>query len=359
MAAPIRRSRHSVGDRPSLIARLISEPQSFALLQAVALAERLVPDAVPVGEGFDPRREAVRLLGVLGQGFPASDVAAWTPGTEGERPGLVSAFLSLGGAAGPLPPPLAELAHDRARRGDPAIRDFLGLFNHRLLSLFVRVKRLHRPALQPGRPGDGPFAALVWALLGLRTPGLRTSLARRPRARLGGYQMALLDCVGLLNQRPVSLHALERLLAHTFDLPVRGTPFVGRWLRLDSDQQTVLGRMGRNIALGQGAMLGRRVWDQGAAVRLDVGPMPLSRLAALLPGSSGHGALRVLLGFALSGGADVEVRLHVPADQVPVSRLSATQPRRAARLGWTSWLSTRPRAEPGVVSLWLTDLPLS
>ena len=327
------------------------EPQRFALLQAVRLAEYARPQAAPVGTGPDTAREAVRLRGSLSHGFPASDVADWQAGEDEAPPVLLSAFLSLAGAFGPLPPPLTELALERSRRGDPGIRDFLDVFNHRLLSLFVRAKRAHRPAQQPGRPEDTDFAKLMWALLGLGTPGLRQSLGRRPRARLHGHERALLECAGMLNQRPLSLHAVERTLAHALGVPVRGISHIGRWLPLEPEQHSVLGRLGRNTALGQGAVLGRRVWDQGAGIRLEMGPLSLNRLIRLLPGTETHRALRTLLGYALGGTIAVDVRLTVPPGQVPPLRLWTSNPRRAPRLGWTSWLTTRPRKEPGVVNL--------
>ena len=347
MAPPVRR-----GAGP-LIERLRRQPQRFTLLQAVRLAELAVPGSAPVGQGFDPRHEAVRLRGSLSQAFPASDVAAWHQGEEGEIPVLESAFLSLGGAFGPLPPPLSELGLDRLRRGDSGIRDFLDVFNHRLLSLFVRAKRAHRPVLQPGRPEDTGFAKLIWALLGLGTPGLRTTRSRAPRSRLSGLERTLLACAGLLNQRPVSSHAIERALAYTLDVPVTVVPFVGRWLALETSQTTCLGRLGRNHALGQDAVLGGKVWDQSAALRVELGPMSLRQMVRLLPGSRGHATLVALLGFALGGAFQVEVTLSLPRKQVPLSRLWSHNTARMPRLGWTSWLTTRPRQTPGQVTLQL------
>lgn len=346
MAAPVRRRDRAV------IERLRAEPQRFALLQAVRLAELDRPRATPLGQGFDPRQEAVRLRGTLSQSFPAADVETWRD-AEGQAgvPELVSAFLSLGGAFGPLPPPYSEMGLERLRRGDAGIRDFLDVFNHRLLSLFVRAKRAHRPALQPGRPEDTAFATLLWAVLGLGTPGLRH--VRRPgrATRLPGMDHVLLSCAGLLNQRPVSAHAIERTLAYALAMPVRAVPFIGRWTSLDQEQTTVLGPWGRNASLGGDAVLGRRVWDQSAAIRLDLGPMTLRQMVPLLPGSKRHALLREILGFALGGHTDAEVRMILPPKQVPVSRLWAKTPARLPRLGWTSWLTTRPRKEAGEVTL--------
>lgn len=347
MAASFRRSRRS------LIDRLRSDPQHFALLQAVRLAELAKPGAVAVGDGFDPRREAIRLRGSLSQSFPASDIAAWRDGADGQPPSVESAFLGLGGAFGPLPAPLSELARERLRHGDSGIRDFLDVFNHRLLSLFIRAKRAHRPALQGGRPEETGFADLLWALLGLATPGTRRAISRDERPRLSNQERTLLACTGLLNQRPVSAHAVERVLTHALDVPVTVVPFVGRWLMLDRNQTTVLGRGGRNTALGRTALLGAKVWDQTAAIRVEIHPQTLSRMLLLLPGSPQHGTLTALLAFALGGSVEVEARLTLPPAQVPGSVLTTRDPARQPRLGWTSWLTTRPRVGEGVVGLHL------
>ena len=244
-----------------------------------------------------------------------------------------------------------ELGLERLRRGDAGIRDFLDVFNHRLLSLFVRAKRAHRPALQPGRPEDTGFATLLWALLGLGTPGLRRGRPPRTAARLPGLDHILLACAGLLNQRPVSAHAIERTLAYALGTPVRLTPFVGRWVRLDDGQATVLGPLGRNATLGGDAVLGRRVWDQSAAIRLELGPMTLRQMVPLLPGSKRHARLREILDFTLGGQVEAEVRMVLPPKQVPLSRLWAKAPARMPRLGWTSWLTTRSRQTAGEVTL--------
>lgn len=337
--------------RPSLIRLLLQETYRFDFHQAVRVLEAGVPEAVPVGQGDDPRREVLRFRGAVATQFPASDLAAlrYDPAT-GELPELEVNFLGLAGAFGPLPAPLTELVLQRLRDQDTSPRDFLDMFNHRLISLAARIRRAHRPALQPGRPEDGPFALLLFALLGLRGDGLRRRLGRGGGQRMLGVDAGLPFHAGLLNQRPTSLHAVERLLSSHFGLEVRGTPLVGRWLRLDDDQVTVLGRGGRNRRLGRGAVLGRRSWDQAAAIRLAPEPVPLATFRAFLPGGRRHAELAVLVGYALGAAADVFLRLTLPPPEVPPSRPSR-HAGMAPQLGWTSFLTTRRRSEPGVVTV--------
>lgn len=341
-------------DRPSrssLIRRLRQETHRFDFHQAVRVLEAAVPEAAPVGEGADPRREVVRFRGSVAAGFPASDLGGlrFDP-ADGEAPELEVNFLSLGGAFGPLPPPLTELVQDRLRAHDTAPRDFLDLFNHRLISLAARIRRAHRPALQSGRTEDGPFAAILFALLGLRTPGLRTVQGRGGANRMLGLDAGLPYHAGLLNQRPTSLHALERLLTSHFGMEIRGTPLVGGWLRLDADQVTALGRNGRNQRLGQGAVLGSRVWDQAAAIRLDPAPLSFADFRTFLPGGRNHAEVRTMVGYSLGTSVDVSLRLTLPAIEVPRTRLSR-RPDMGSQLGWTSFLTTRLRTEPGVVTV--------
>src|SRR5215831_1286690 len=249
------------GVRP-LIDLLTNEPHRFDSRQAVRILELVAPHRVPLGLQGDPSEEAVALHSSLSTGFPASDIDRIDIPSEpsGERPILTVNFLGLGGMGGPLPAQFTELVATRARRGDTASRDFLDIFNHRLVSLMMRCWRLFRPALQGKTPEDTSLALYLFALLGLATEGMRYTRGRHPRNRLDGLDRSLLGLAGLLNQRPISLHAVERALAAHLDLPVRVVPLQGTWLLLELEQRTAIGCSGRNQALGTSAVLGGRAW---------------------------------------------------------------------------------------------------
>lgn len=347
MASTLRRNARA------LIDVLGTEPQRFQVLQAVRLLERLRPRGAPTGQGNHAADEAVRFHSRIDAVFPASDIDGLDLGGLPDHPADMSVnFMGLAGAFGPLPVPITERAVARARAGDAAPGEFLDIFNHRLVSLFCRAHRAARVALQPGAPPDGQTAAVLFSILGLGTDGLRRSLPPVSRDRTQGADRSLLAPAGLLARRPCSLHAVERLAAHHLELPVRGAPLQGRWLALDPDQRTTIGHSGCNQALGDGAALGSRVWHQQAAIRLDLGPMPLARALPLLPDGAAHRSLRSVLGLALGGAIDVGVRLIVTAEDVPMARLGV---REGSRLGWTSWLGARPRAEPGIIPLRLAS----
>src|SRR5690349_13487645 len=105
---------------------LAGEAYRFDVRQAVRLLEQAAQqkargrhpgqaEPVPLGAGSDPRHEAVRLRGSLTSRFAPSDIEALTPGGPDEPPTLTVTFFGLGGAAGPLPPPLTARVVARNR----------------------------------------------------------------------------------------------------------------------------------------------------------------------------------------------------------------------------------------------------
>lgn len=334
-------------DRP-VAEQLFAEGYRFDFFQAVHLLERLLPRAVRVGETNGARPEPVRFRSSLMAGFPASEIDRLELGARpGDPPEMTVNFMGLAGGFGPLPPPLSEQVLGRARRGDTAGRDFLDIFNHRLVSLFYRARAKHRLSLARDTPADSNFALYLFALIGLATPALQ--------GRLPFPDRALLHYAGLLAQAPRSLHGLERLLADYFGVPVHGVPLEGRWLAIDETEQTRLGATGRNNRLGEGAVLGRRAWDQQGGIGLVLGPLPYARFREFLPDGNAHFRLRGLVDFYVEEPLEPEYRLVLLAEEVPGTRLGR---KRGAKLGWTSFLTTRRRAAPGEVRLTRGGSPL-
>lgn len=328
--------------------RLAREPYRFDIRQAVHLLERALPDATPVGEGSDPEREAVRLRSSLTSAFPPSDIEAleWEQG--GGSPRLTVTFMGLAGAIGPLPEPLSNRVLERERVHDHAARDFLDIFNHRLISLFQRHWRLFHPALQPTDRRDTPQRQPLFALLGLATPPADGAVpggsARETGVTPAALTPTLLGAAGLLNQRPVSAHALERVIAAHFGVKARVVPLQGGWLWLDPQQVMRLGRVGR---LGQDAVVGQRIWDQAAGIRIELGPLPFPLLTALLPGGAANGQIHALLRLVLGCTLDVTLRLMLRPQDVPAGMLGDNRP----RLGMTAWIGQQERLTPATIDL--------
>lgn len=332
----------------SVAESLFREPHRFDFLQAVRVLRALRPESAPAGGGHEPAAEAVRFRSQVSLGFPPSEIVA-VDADGGGPPSMTVAFLGLAGAQGPLPRALTEQVMHQARAGDTASRDFLDLFNHRLVGLMYRARARHRPALEPGtapgaaadegrRPASdasdaGWVARYLFALMGLGTPGLDGALPGLPRRALLGYAALLAD-------QTRSAEGLERILSGQFGVRARVVPFTGGWMRLEPEDWTRIGREGQNRTLGGDAVLGRRVWDAQGALTVRVGPLSLGEYLRMLPDGETFRALCSLTRFYVGIGLDFTVELVLAGDQVPPARLGT---RAGARLGRTSWLRTRPR----------------
>jgi type VI secretion system protein ImpH len=311
--------------------------ERFEFLQAIRLFERIAPDAVPVGLDSDPGDEVVRFRSDLSPVFPRGDLRSFEPAIGDGVAHVTANFMGVAtpGSFGSLPSRYAEEIRALVRDKNTALRDFLDLFNHRLVSLFFRARARHYPALVIERSSDNPLERALGAIIGIATPGLAGRLSLPDRG--------LLARGGLLARRPVPAVALEALLSSVFDLSFTVLQFrPGRYAVADADR-TRLGLA--NSRLGEDAMLGREVTLVDAAVRLRTEPLGWERFAGFLPDALEHRQLVELARFATGEGLDFDLQLVLRAEDVPAMRIGGNGTA-VGRLGWSSWLPSEARERP-------------
>lgn len=316
---------------------LFAEAYRFDFFQAVRLLELMFPDRAPVGEGSEPEKEPVHFSARIAFDFPASDVQELFSGKDDSPASMVTNFLGLGGANGPLPAPLAELVLERLRHKDTGMRDFLDIFNHRLISLMYRSRKVHRVNFSLQSPEQGPVANYLYAFLGLGLPQLRNRMPVEDRS--------LLSYAGLICQQPRSTVGLERVLADHFQIQVHLEQFSGGWRRIEPDQWTALGKSGKNQLLGQSIVLGSRIWDQQGRFWIIVGPLNLQKFLHLLPDGNAYQPLCAMARFYAGEEFEFKIRLVLEEQEIPETRLGKS------KLGWTSWLKTRPSRHDSQVEI--------
>jgi type VI secretion system protein ImpH len=331
MATTSRRAKALVARKPPLSEQLFAEGYEFDFAQIVMILESLSPNTISLGEGSNPRQEALRISSRTTFSVSASEVQKIT--THPQKPPQVHInFLGIAGVQGPLPPPFVEEVMDRLRSKDTGIQDFLDIFNHRLASLWYRSRKKVVPGMEKVDPVASPIGRSLLDLIGLFTPELRQRWQVQDRS--------LLSYAGLLWQKPRSALGLTQLLQGFFSLPVRIQQLVGKWQRVEAWQQTQIGvQEGRFNRLGRETILGSKSWDQEDGIMVILGPVSWDCFLSFLPGEANYTLLKNWLSIYCGGLLTRRLQVLLQPKQIQVLPLG-----RGIRLGYTTWLNAQPQS---------------
>lgn len=312
---------------------LMEEPYHFEFFQAVRLLEHFGRGRTPVGLFANPQTEVVRFGITNSLVFPASEIQELDY-RDGKPPLMRLNFMGLTGPLGVLPLYYTQLVSERVRARDTAMRDFLDIFNHRIVSLFYQAWEKYRFSIEYERSGRDQVSHRLLDFIGLGTEGLQD--------RQSVADQSLMYYAGLLGQHPRSATALRQFLEDYFDVPVTIEQFTGAWYRLSPDMQCCLDRApsdSERVAIG--AVVGDEIWDEQSRVRIVLGPLSLDRYLDFLPSGTAYEPLRALTRFFSGNEFDFEVRLVLKRDEVPACELGR-EDSGAPLLGWVSWAKSVP-----------------
>jgi type VI secretion system protein ImpH len=249
---------------------------------------------------------------------------------------MVVNFMGLVGPQAVLPHQYTLLVAERLRARDPALADFLDIFQHRLVSLFYQAWRKHRVAIAREDGAADPLAEHLGDAIGLGLSSVRN--------RLPFPDEALVHRAGLLAGMPRGAIALQQLIEDLFDVPAEVEQFIGSWYPLDTEDLCMLGDEDTlTTQLGFGAVAGDEIWDQQSRVRIRIGPLERTRYDHFLPGGAAYQALASLVRFFSHDQFDFELQLVLAHADVAGVRLgdAGTEP----QLGWSTWICSAPRVE--------------
>ncbi len=319
-----------------LVARAGAAPGEAEFFQTVREIMRAARRAGRSGLGGEERLglEPVRFRAATGMRFPSAEITDATT-KDGETPEITVAFIGLTGPSGVLPDHYDDLVVQRRRARDPALADFLDLFNHRSISLFYRAWAKNRLPVryEEARTAfDDPFSRALASIIGL---GLD---AQRPRAALGGG--GLLGLAGTLGRKTRSPGAIQRLVSALLDLPVKITEFHGRWIDIAPSECTRLSAPAPGeraySQLGSGAVVGIRAWDVQGRFRIRLGPLGLADFQSFFEPDGPRDLLNRVVTEVVGTAIDFDLQLVLKADDVPAIILGKGAT--LTRLGQTTWL---------------------
>ena len=286
-----------------------------------------------IGSDLKPQQEPVVLKADPDAQFPAVEVASWNSQTE--PPEVKLSFFGLFGPSGALPQHYTQMLSDRARIKDFALRDFLDMFNHRLLSFFYRCWEKHQfpIAFETSRAAgrEDLVTGALRGLVGLRADGLWNQLSVPTSDFLffSGH---------FANRRPTA-SALAAMIQSAFNVPTQVEQFVGQWMIIPLSEQTRIGAQPLGVSmcnqLGVEAFAGERVLDFQNKFRVRIGPLGFAEFLDLNPDSPKLRQVFDHIRLYVGPQYDVDLQVILKQDEVATSQLGNRQ---SAHLGWNTWI---------------------
>jgi len=299
----------------SVESRLWKEPYHFEFFQAVRLLGKIQASRKMVGGSAKPSEEIARFGINPSVVFPASEIQSLERGIDDSPPRMVVNFLGLTGPQGVLPHVYTKAVMERTRARNNALRDFLDIFNHRILSLFYRAWEQYHFQVSHERGVHDGFSQYLLSLIGW---------SGKAAIQNEVFSGSILYYAGLLAQHPRSANALRKILVDYFEVPVEVEQFVGAWYKVDESTQCVLGDgNGERQDLGGATVVGDEFWDVQGRVRIKLGPLKIAAYRNFLPGGSSYEPLRSVTRVFSCGQLDFEVQLVLLQEDVPACRLEA------------------------------------
>lgn len=276
-----------------------------------------------VGHDGWPTQELVRFrtsqhLGFAGQDLVDVKVRRSPEGVETAE--LAVDCLGLTGARGALPAHYTEMVLAQVKSRAPALRDFLDLFNHRLLSLFYRSWEKTQQAVHQERFDDDPFSRILRSLAN----------AGQDWEIYYGAALARGAC---------SATTIQAVLSDLTQMPVQVRSLEGGWERFAAEDQTRLpssgSPQGQYARLGD-AILGAKVWAADKSAQIVFYPRDRRQLQSLLPNGRFSAAVAKLAGRLVRD----QVRLRYRVVTAP-SELMDVRLGQQGYLGANSFISAR------------------
>lgn len=211
-----------------------------------------------------------------------------------------------------------------------SFRDFLDIFNNRLIHMYYEAWEKQRFYVTFERTGDDHLRRILSSLSGeLNASGgqERTTLSDAPVFEAGFLQRA-----------PVSAEVITSVLSSRLrDIPFELIQFDGRWVDIDDDSLCRLSDKRGATLLGQSSLLGRRAWDIQGRVRLRLGPLDREAFRAFSPGATRRSQLERWMWRLLGAEIDCEIEL-IPAQETEQACRLGAHSTHGYRLGVSGWL---------------------
>ncbi len=299
---------------PGIMQTLFLKPYKVSFLQAVYLLQKWIPDGQSLGESYHAIEDPLTFTPRHSYSLPTSDLysISWD---KHNRPLVCVNFVGIESPHGPLPAPLSELVHDQLYDNNHALKNFLDIFNNRLISIYCLVAQKYSFVLSPKFFSETPIGIALDAFSGVKSADL---------------EKKLLKYAGLLWQKPRSASGLEQLVSTFFKIDAEIEQFIGEWLPIPEFQQTHLGK--DNQILGFSTFLGKKFWSYTHHFIIHLKNMTLESFSDFLPTGKKYQELKEIINLYITPEQSFQIKLSLDdSNSLPNNFLDTS-----SCLGWNT-----------------------
>lgn len=262
---------------------------------------------------------------------------------------VIVTFMGLTGPSGVLPHHYTETLCDRIRNHDFALRDFLDLFNHRLITLFFHAWKKYRLPFSfefshlDKRTGQDSISACIQSLVGMNTGGLRD--------RQEFSDSAFCYYGGAFSSQHPNGVELESIIKDHFGVEAQLYQFQPDVLLIEKDEQT---RLGVPSVLGETTIVGERVTTFESRFRICVGPCNIDEFNSFTPVGSNQRVLGQFIRSYVGVSYDFDLQVVLRKEDVPDVQLGGSG-ESGSHLGWNTWMNSMPARSDALEAVFSID----
>ena len=303
---------------------VFSEGKQYSFFQINQLLHRyLNKQNTNTSNAGHNRKHTVRYKANPSLSSPSSDINdihLWME-SDKEFAEVIVNFMGLFGPSSPLPAFFTErILHSEP--GDTSVKDFLDLFNHRILDLLQRVWEKYR-YYQCYEAGEDAFSQWMFSLVGITHIEL-CEYSDLEWSRLMPY-------AGLIALKVANVEKVSKIVEGYFGITgVEIEQCVLRQVDVADDQLNKMGII--NCEMGEDLVLGDSVLDRMGKIRLHLLNLSVDQFLQFLPGGERHNPLKQLVKFLMTDQFDVEIRLQASGS----SHLHSSIGDEGSMMGWNT-----------------------
>ena len=300
----------------------INKYNVLSVLRRIEASEHFTGELL--GETLSPVNEQVRVCQYPSLSFCANNIDSIKVKDHAIQVAINE--IGLLGVNSPLPLHLIEYIFQRKHQyGDSTWCDFVNALQHRILTLFYRSWMNAQSVVSLENEYTDKFSNYLSSLVGF------SGMNHHSADNHVDY-FSKLYFIGLYLQRNQSTDNFESLLAEYFQIQIKIEENVGKWYELPDREQTCLDKS-LKYSLGDGLLLGQRIYDVQTKFRIKIGPLNLEQFESFFKG--GLNSKKIIEWVELYIGQELEwdVQLILAKQSVPKLKLDARN-----RLGLTTWL---------------------